>query len=162
MRGERPLRKPHLQRLASELRGSETERAQSALHDWLARHPDDADANWLAARASIRQDRRHDAASLLARCLDIAPDFTAARFEHAKLLLRLHRYGAALAEAGRLLAAERDNPLFLQLKAAILEGIGEEEQALPIRQHLADENPGRADCWTRLGDTLRATGDQAR
>lgn len=158
LRAERPIRKPQLQRIAAGLRDSETSHAEAILREYLDRRPDDADAVFLAARLAVQQDRRYDAVSLLARCMRLAPDFRAARFEYAKLLLRLHRHDAALAEISRLLETDADNPLFLQMKAGVLEAVGEEGLSLAIRQRLAEENPGRADCWVRLGDALRAMG----
>lgn len=161
LRTERPLRKPQLQRITAGLRGAETDRAEADLHAYLARHPDDADAVYLAARLALVREQRFGARSLLARCLQLAPDFIAARYEYAKLLLALHSYDAALVETDRLLASDASNPLLLRLKATALEAIGEEGHSLPIRQKLAEENPEHTDCWIRLGDALRATGHQA-
>jgi tetratricopeptide (TPR) repeat protein len=160
LRADRPPRKPKLQRIASGLREAQPERAEADLQEYLRRNPDDADALWLAAQAALRRDDRELAVSLLTRSFECAPDFAAARYECAKLLFGLHRYAAALGHIDSLLASDADNALFLQLKAAILDAIGEEEQSLPIRRRLATENPERADCWIRLGDALRATGQQ--
>jgi tetratricopeptide (TPR) repeat protein len=162
LRAERLLGRPTLRRIASAMRGAEADRAEIDLQEYLSRHPDDAEAISLAAEYAVRHGRRNEAVSLLMRCLRLAPDFTPARYEHAKLLLGLHNYDAALAEVDRLLASDADNPLFLQLKAALLEAVGEEEQSLGIRQKLADENSGRVDCRIRLGDALRATGHRAK
>jgi tetratricopeptide (TPR) repeat protein len=161
LRAERVPRKPCLRRIASVLRGQKADGAEDGLRDYLSRHPDDADAIYLSAELAVRRGRRNAAAPLLARCLELAPDFTSARYEYAKLLFGLHRYDAVLRETGRLLACDARNPLLLQLQAAVLEAIGEEEQSLGIRQKLADEYPERADCWIRLGDGLRATGHRA-
>jgi len=162
LRTNRPLRKPQLQRIAAALRRAETDRAEANLRDYLARSPDDADATYLAAQLALRQDRRYAAGPLLAHCLELAPDFSQARYEYAKLLLGLHRFESAAGEIGRLLASDAGNPLFLRLKAALLEAIGEEAQSLVIREQLVEQNPESAECWLGLGDTLRAASHQPK
>src|SRR5256714_12408692 len=89
---------------------------------------------WLLSQIAARRGRRNEAASLLARALELAPDFLAARFNYADLLFMLDRFDAALAEADRLLAEENRNPLFRQLKAKVLVGLGETAQALSITE----------------------------
>ncbi len=128
----------------------------------LANYPDDADAMMLLAQACDRVGQRGKAASLLARCVEMAPDFIRARVEYAKLLRRLHRYGAALEQADLLLKQDRRNPLFRQLKAGLLDSMEESEQSLVIWQELAVENPQRALCWINYGNALRAVGSQQK
>jgi len=162
LRAQRPLRKPHLRRIAADLQGGRVEGAESDLQNYLRKNPNDADAIWLAAQRAARRGRRESAVALLTRCFELEPDFDAARYECAKLLFGLHKYASALGQIDWLLARDANNVLFLQLKSAILEAIGEEEQSLDIRQTLAAGNPERADCWIRLGDALRATGHQEK
>jgi len=113
------------------------------------------------AQAADLLGRRREALSLFARCLELAPDFSAARYHHAKLLLRLHMYEGAMREAEHLLADDPRNPVLRRLKALILDAIGEEQQSSAIWQELADEIPGHVDGWIRLGHALRATGNGA-
>ena len=86
---------------------------------------------------------------------------SSARFNYADLLFSLNRFDAALAEIDRLLAENPDDPLFRQMKAKILDGLGEAAQALRITEQLANENPDRADSWITYGHALRAAGKQA-
>jgi tetratricopeptide (TPR) repeat protein len=158
MRSQRPLRKVRLREIASELRRGHAERAEQQLKDYLAGHAGDADAICLLARAQGLLGRPREAATLFERCLEIAPDFVAARFQFSKLLYGLHKFGEALREADRLLALDASNPLFRLLKADILRTIGEDEESLAICQQLALENPARAESWIRYGDELRAGG----
>jgi tetratricopeptide (TPR) repeat protein len=159
---QRPLHRPRLQQIASHLRTNNIELAVKELAKQLDRHPDDADAMTLMAMAQIRLGRRKEAAALLARCLELAPDFAAARFDYANLLFQLNKFAAALHEVDRLLEADNRNPLFLYLKASILEIIGENEQSLAICEQLATENPGRAKSWVTYGNALRASGFQEK
>jgi tetratricopeptide (TPR) repeat protein len=161
LRAKRPLRKLRLQQIASDLRGGRAESAQEALRGYLSTQPDDADALCLEAQTAERLGRRSEAASRFARCLELAPDFAAARYHYASLLLRLHHYEPASREVEQLLAGDRRNPLLRRLKALILDAIGEEQQSLLVWKDLADEHPGHADCWIHFGQALRATGNQA-
>jgi tetratricopeptide (TPR) repeat protein len=162
LREDRSPRKPHLRRIASGLQGAEAEQAEADLQNYLRRNSDDTDAIWLAAQVAVRHGHRDLAAALLSRCFELAPDFVAPRYEFAKLLCGQHKYVPALGHIDRLLASDANNALFLQLKAVILEAIGEEGQSVGIRQQLASENPDRPECWIRLGDALRATGQQEK
>lgn len=155
---QRPLRSRTLQQVASRLADDPAQRAMRELREYLAERPDDADALNLMARAQIRLGRRDEALPLLARCLEIAPDFALARFNYANLLFKLQRFQAALDQLDRLLARDAANPLFRQMKADVLGTIGESGQALAIFAALAAENPGRAECWIHYGHVLRAVG----
>src|SRR6185295_14408740 len=105
-----------------------------------------------------RQDRREEALEHLQLCLEIAPDFTAARSEYAKQLGEMNRYAAALAELNQLLAEDPTNPLFRQMKAGILGNIGDNAESTSLYEALAQENPERAECWVSYGHGLRVSG----
>ncbi len=158
LNAQRPARKPRLQKIAAHFNDGTIEIAEGDLTEHLERHPGDADAISLLAQAKDRLGRPREAASLLARCLELAPDFAAARLAYAKLLFRLNRFEAALREIERLLAADNVNPLLRLLKANVLATIGEDGQALVISGQLANENPERAESWIGYGYALRATG----
>ncbi|HEY6578834.1 MAG TPA: sulfotransferase [Rhizomicrobium sp.] len=151
-----------MQRIAADLGNNRTELAEKKLTEYLAGRPDDPDALRLLAQLAGRRGRRREAASLLERCLGLAPDFAEARFEYAKLLAGLHEYFAALGEVDRLLTRDSRNPLFRQLKANILGAAGEDEQSLVIWRELAAENPERSESWVDYGHALRATGSRDR
>jgi tetratricopeptide (TPR) repeat protein len=95
---------------------------------------------------------------LFARCVELEPEFSAARFNYATVLFQLNQFEAALGELDMLLKRDSRNPLFRQLKANILETIAENEQSLAICEELAAENPDRADSWMSYGHALRAVG----
>ena len=155
---KRPLRNPRLQKIVAEMREGNAADAGKELAAYLAKNKRDADALFLMARALYRQDRREEAIEHLQRCLEIAPDFTAARSEHAKQLAEMNRYAAALAELDRLLAEDPANPLFRQMKAGVLGNIGDNAESTALYEALAKENPDRADCWVSYGHGLRVSG----
>ena len=162
LNAQRRVRSPRLRKITSHLLNDSVELAEKELTEHLAGFPDDADAISLMARTKVRLGRRSEAISLLERCLELAPDFAAARFNYANLLVQQKKFSAALNEVDRLLDQDGRNPLFLQMKADILATIGESEQALIIFGQLAAENPGHAESWVNWGHTLRAMGFQEK
>ncbi|MGD0190410.1 MAG: sulfotransferase [Rhizomicrobium sp.] len=132
--------------------------ADKELTEYLERNPADTDALNLMAQVQMRLGRLHGAARLLARCLELAPDFTAARFAYAKLLFRLNRFTDSLCETETLLARDGGNPLFRRLKAHNLSVVGQDETALAIWKQLAHEDPDRAESWIVYGHALRENG----
>jgi tetratricopeptide (TPR) repeat protein len=155
---QRPLRNKRLQQIALVLDNNRMDLAEKELSEFLAKRPDDADAINLMARVQLRLGHRRESAALLARCLALAPDFAAARYNHADLLFQLKDFDAALSELDKLMIAESGNPLFRQLKANILTAIGENDQALALLERLVAENPDRAEIWLTYGHALRTMG----
>lgn len=158
----RPVRHPRLLQVVSELQHNRVDVAERMLARHLARNPADVDAISLMARVAVRLGDTDKAVQLLERCLKIAPDFLAARFNYASLLAQRHQFEAALKELDRLLARDSRNPLYRQLQADVLESTGEAPRALSLCEALAADNPGRCESWIRYGHALRAMGAQDR
>lgn len=157
---QRPLRNSQLKQIATTIANDQLPAAEKELNDYLAKRPDDADALSLLARIYVRYGRRTDAIPLLTRCLEIAPDFALARFNFALMLFQLAKYEASREQLNELLRQDPDNPLYLQLKANVLETIGENEESLALCETLSAENPERAESWVSYGHALRAVGAQ--
>lgn len=160
LNAQRPVRDARLKQIVTVMQSNLIALAQTQLADHLAKHPEDPDALSLMARVAVRQEQRAEAVALLARCLAAAPDFVAARYNRAYLLVQLNEFDEALKEIDTLLAHDGANPLFRQMKADVLESVGDSEQALALCEQLAQENPGRAESWIRLGHALRGLGRQ--
>ena len=99
-----------------------------------------------------------DASHLLERCLELAPDFHAARHSYAMILMRLQKPEAAIHEAEKLLALEPNNPNFLTLKASILVRIGDQAGALEIYEKVLKNYPNQARAQMSYGHTLKTVG----
>ncbi|MBV9062401.1 MAG: sulfotransferase, partial [Alphaproteobacteria bacterium] len=133
--------------------------AEKALGEVLRKRPNDPDALCLKGQMLVRLDRAEPALSLFARCIELEPEnFVAGRYDYARLLLKFERYEEALTQAEWLLNRDSHNPLFLQLKADILSGIGEEDATLSIWRELAEEAPSRPETWIKYGNVLRTSG----
>src|SRR3954451_2058504 len=84
---QRPLRDKRLVQIEELIDRSHLPHARAELEKHLARQPADVDALHLLARTALRMGRRSEAYDTLARCLRIAPDFAAARFNRASMLV---------------------------------------------------------------------------
>src|SRR5262245_18150045 len=100
---QRPLRNKRLLSIEEHVDAGLLELARAELGKHLARQPADADALHLMARAALRLGLRGQAYDHLARCLRIAPEFAAARFNRVDMQVRDGRCEEALADLRVLL-----------------------------------------------------------
>jgi tetratricopeptide (TPR) repeat protein len=149
---------PRLREAARLLEASSFGHAIGLLRTYLKTCPDDPLALHLMAEAASRQRRSEDAERLLMRCLDLDPEFAAARLSYAHTLLELSRPEAAMVEADALLAREPRHPLFRRVKAMALEAVGDYAGASPLWRQILEDYPEEPDCWLRYGHALRGIG----
>lgn len=152
---------PELVAAASALVDNELSVAERALRDILKRRPTDVAAIRMLAEVAARIGRYEDAANLLARCLELAPGFTAARHNYAAVLHRHNRPLEALGEVDRLLAIDPQNGSYQLLKAAILGRVGEYEAAAGLYEAVLADYPTQPKIWMSYGHTLKTLGRQA-
>lgn len=132
--------------------------AERLLRAHLKNAPTDVAAIRMLAELGARLGRHGDAEKLLERCIELAPDFEAARHNHAIVLYRQQKMEEALREIDWLLARDAGNVQYRNMKAASLARLGEYAQAIPLYQQLARELPGDARVWIGLGHALRSAG----
>src|SRR5690242_18829425 len=77
---ERPTRHPRLRAAADLIDENRAQAASKLLRDFLRDNPRDVTALYLAGRAAMALDQHVEAEEFLARCLNIAPDYAAARY----------------------------------------------------------------------------------
>jgi len=135
--------------------------AEAVLREHLKRHPTDVAAIRMLAEVAARIGRYPDAENLLARCLELAPGFAAARHNYAVVLHRQSKPEAALAQVDLLLADEPRNPGYRNLKAAILGRIGEYAESIEHYKSVLADYPGQAKVWMSLGHALKTAGNNA-
>ena len=116
----------------------------------------------MLAEVAARLGRDEDAEALLARCLELAPGFHAARHHHALVLNRCNRHAEALAQADALLAAQPGNASYRNLKAVVLSRIGDAAQAIALYESLVADLPRHPKLWTSFGHALKTAGFQPR
>jgi len=152
---------PDLVRAATALCDNHLAVAEQTLRAVLKARPTDVAAIRMLAETGMRLGRYDDAENLLARCVQLAPGFTAARHNYATVLYRQNRASAAIAELDRLLADDPRNPGYRNLKAAALAKIGEYEQAIDLYGSVLRDQPGQAKVWMSYGHALKTVGRQA-
>ena len=151
---------PQLQQAASARIANDIPKAESLLKAQLKKVPTDVPAIRMLAEVAVRCGNNDDAEKLLARCLELAPGFTAARYNYATLLHRLNKSSQALVEIERLLLASPSNPSYRNLTAVILSRVGDYERASLIYAQLLEEYPANAKVWLSYGHVLKTEGRQ--
>jgi tetratricopeptide (TPR) repeat protein len=152
------IRDPHLLEAASALCENRIPQAEALLRSHLKQHPTDVAAIRMLAEVAARLRRYEDAENLLARCLELAPSFAAARHNYAVVLHRQNKAAEALREIDRLLAADARNPGYANLKAAVLGRIGEYEESIEIYADVLATYPRHAKIWMSYGHALKTAG----
>jgi len=140
------------------LRKGEQGKAETIVRDLLKKHPTDVSAIKMLADIGIKMGQASEARDLLERCLELSPNFHAARHAYAMALMRQQEPEAAIDEAEKLLALDPDNPSFLTLKAAMLNKIGDQAGALDIYEKVLKNYPNQARAQMTYGHTLHAVG----
>jgi predicted Zn-dependent protease len=151
---------PHLLEAARALCDNKLAIAERLLREFLKQHPTDVAAIRMLAETGSRLGRYEDAEKLLARCLELAPNFRMARQNYATVLYRQNKAAEAIAEADQLLAEEPDNPGFRALKAAALGQVGRYAEAVENYERLLRTHPNQPKAWMSYGHALKALGRQ--
>jgi predicted Zn-dependent protease len=155
---ELSTRHPELVEAVKLLREGKLGKAEPIVRDLLKKYPVDVTAIRVLADIGIKVGHLKDASHLLERCLELAPDFHAARHSYAMVLIRLQKPGTAIHEAEKLLAVEPNNPNFLTLKATILVRIGDNKEALEIYEKVLKDYPNQARAQMSYGHSLKTVG----
>lgn len=149
---------PVLIAAADALNRNDLPSAERQLKGYLKRSPTDVAAIRMLAELAARIGRLTDSESLLARAIELAPDFRAARHHLAIVRLRLGRAEEAAAEAEKLLKEEPRNPGLRTLYCAALVRIGEFSRAIENYGRLLQENPAQPKAWMSYGHALKTVG----
>jgi tetratricopeptide (TPR) repeat protein len=139
----------------------ELDPAEQIIRAYLLKAGNDVEAMRLLARIGLTRDALDDAETLLEAVLKIAPDYRAARYDYACVLLERHLYKRAGEEAERLLAIEPNHLDYRALYARASVGLGEHDRAITLYKKLLQEVPGAADLHLSLAHSLKTQGRQA-
>jgi tetratricopeptide (TPR) repeat protein len=149
---------PQLMRAALALCEGKLAIAEQILRGHLKQHPTDPAAIRMLAEVAARIGRFDDAETLLRRCLDLAPSFTAARHNYALVLHRQSKAAEALDQIDLLLAEEPDNPSYRFLKATALTRIGEYDRAIELYRSVLSDHASNVRGWLSLGHACKTAG----
>jgi tetratricopeptide (TPR) repeat protein len=135
--------------------------AEKITRAFLLRHGDQPEAMRLLARIGIAQEALDDAQLLLEGVLAIEPDYRAARYDYAQVLIKRQLYCEAEAEVRRLLALDPADVDFRVLEATAAVGLGQHERAIGIYRGLRRDAPHAWDVPLWLGHALKTVGRTA-
>lgn len=155
-------RDPQLLTAATALCENRIPQAEALLRDYLKQQPTDVAAIRMLAEVAARLGRSEDAENLLARCLELAPGFHAARQNYALVLHRANKPGQALAQIEILLANDPGNTGNRNLKAVVLCRVGDYEPAIALYADILKEYPRHPKIWMSYGHALKTAGHQER
>jgi predicted Zn-dependent protease len=152
---------PRLLEAAQALIENRIPSAEALLRKHLFKFPTDVAAIRMLAEVAARLRRYHDASLLLERALELAPGFSAARYNYAVVLHREARPSDALREVNRLLTEEPRNPGYRNLKAVVLGALGDYAESLEFYEELLAEYPNQSKAWISYGHALKTAGRTA-
>lgn len=149
---------PSLMKAAAALVENDLPVAEHLLRAFLKQHPTDVSALRMLAEVGARLRRYEDAEALLARALELAPGFAAARQNYASILYRHNKPQEVIEQADILLKDDPRNPNHHALRAAALGQLGEYAQASAAYEKLLKEFPHHPHAWMSYGHTLKTQG----
>jgi len=152
------VQNPALKGPAKAMSQGRLDEAESQLRLYLTAHPDDTAALHLMGETLVRLGRYADAEILLAFCLELDASQDGARFAYADALFRQQKAGDAIVQAEHLLRRKPDDPAYLNLLAACLGLIGEDERVSAIYARLSEAYPKQPRIWLNYGHALRTAG----
>jgi len=132
--------------------------AEAIVRAYLLKHGNHVEAMRLLARIGMARDVLDDAELLLEAVLEIAPDYRAARYDYARVLLDRHRYLRAREELEKLLQLEPENRQYLTTFATACVGLGEHEKAIALYRRLLAGSPQAADLHLSIAHALKTVG----
>jgi tetratricopeptide (TPR) repeat protein len=152
---------PRLVEAAAALCDNDLAKCERVLRPFLHDHPTDVGAIRMLAEAGARLGHYDQAETLLARCVELAPGFDAARFNYATILHRQYKATDALAQTDELLKRHPKNPGYRNLEAAILARLGETDRAIASYEKVLRSHPQQPKGWMSYGHTLKTAGRQS-
>jgi tetratricopeptide (TPR) repeat protein len=154
------VHEPMLLKAVAALRNGRPDVAEDILLEFLETCPDHVNAIKMLAEAAIACDRNEDASALLERCLELAPDFAAARYRYVSTLYLQNRLHEAMPHIDILLERDPANPQFRTMKASLLGQMGDDRRSLALFAELVGEFPRHPASWISYGHALKSAGMQ--
>src|ERR1700730_198064 len=136
----------------------ELAQAEQLIRAFLIKHGHHVEAMRLLARIGLERDVLDDSQLLLEAVLDLAPDYHAARFDYAQVLIKRHMYPQAREQAERLLAADRLDRNYRTLYAMTYAGLGMHERAVELYRELLAGATHPADLHLSIAHSLKTLG----
>ncbi len=159
--GARPARPPEeLVQVAAHIAAGRYGVAEGLCRNYLKENPADVSAIRMLGEIGLELGALVDAQNLLERCLELAPDYAAARFSYASVLYKRHRNTEALEQLDLLLSGDPANAAWLTMKAANLVEVSRHREAITLFEQTLANQPAQKQAQLSYGHALRAVGRQ--
>jgi tetratricopeptide (TPR) repeat protein len=132
--------------------------AEQIVRNYLLTHGNHVEAMRLLAKIGVKLDVLDDAELLLEALLALAPDYQAARYDYAYVLLGRHKHVKAIEEIGKLLKVDPKNRSYRTAYATACVGLGDNEKAVALYRELLAETPRAADLELSVAHALKTLG----
>jgi tetratricopeptide (TPR) repeat protein len=132
--------------------------AEHMVRAYLLKHGNHVEGMRLLARIGIERGVLDDAEILLEAVLALTPDYRAARYDYARVLLERHKYLRTREELEKLLRLEPRNRTYLTQYATAIVGLGEHEKAVELYRELLVDSPQAADLHLSIAHSLKTLG----
>ncbi|MDB6045077.1 MAG: sulfotransferase [Gammaproteobacteria bacterium] len=132
--------------------------SENLIRAFLLEHGHHVEAMRLLARIGIERDVLDDAQLLLEAVLDLTPDYRAARFDYAQVLIKRHMHQAAREQTEKLLADDPSNRNYRTLHALTCVGLGLHERAIELYRGLLSGSTQPADLHLSIAHSLKTMG----
>jgi predicted Zn-dependent protease len=139
----------------------EIDQAERFVRDYLLEHSDHVEGMRLLAQIGVRLDVLDDAELLLENVVRLAPDYHAARYDYATVLLKRHKHVQAREQMEKLLRVDPDNRIYRTTYATVCTGFGDHERALPLYRELVSVIPRDPELHLSIGHALKTQGKTA-
>jgi len=140
------------------LQQDKPEEAERLLREILVADPKNVTALKLMAELCIRAERFRAAETLLAHCLELAPDFLGARYRYATVLLLQNKLKMTMAQLNELSKQDPDETYYCNLKAVTLTRMSDFEGAAAEYAAVLKNDPNQPGVWISYGNALNVMG----
>jgi tetratricopeptide (TPR) repeat protein len=137
----------------------ELQEAESVVRRYLRTHGPQREGLRLLAQIAMRMDALEEAEILLEQVVRLAPEYDAARYDYAAVLLRRHQHARAREQLQTLLEKGPSNPAYRGLLASVYAGFGAHDKALPLYRELLEQTPDDPDLHLSLANALKTVGE---
>jgi tetratricopeptide (TPR) repeat protein len=148
----------HLPEASTALAHFRLDAAESLLRLELTHAPQDVAAMRMLADVAAQREDYVEAERLLGECLNVAPGYTAARADLARILHSQQKAAPILPLIERLLLLEPDNLHYRSLQASAYTLLGQNERSTQILSSLIADFPTDEMVWLSYGHSMRTSG----
>lgn len=132
--------------------------AERLIRRFLLTYGNHVEAMRLLAKIGSKLDVLDDAELLLESLLVLAPDYHAARYDYAYVLMERHKHARAIEELDKLLKIEPRNRSYRTAFATAWVGLGEYEKGIELYRELLLETPKADEIHLSIAHALKTTG----